>query len=253
MSSIEPSAPASLNAIRAQVSFKRWRLYEIVRQILAEIEIRIDWEKLYDVEAGLEDLVAWGLFLEDALAAMTPRLRGAFADKEPAGARVEPRAEELEDHLWWGARQIEGSLRQSLSVLSREIVGLLTGGARNLSDDDAFDKKRDLAMPIAEVAGKMRSDLRKFTAFLVADGFWDPDDVELLLFPEKREELTRGRDLKQLDVSWWRKQIGLVGQQPMLFDLTLEDLFLRFWLQKCGKGGTVFVAIQSPFEHRNML
>ena len=32
-----------------------------------------------------------------------------------------------------------------------------------------------------------------------------------------------GRDLKLLDVSWWRKQIGLVGQQPMLFDLTLED------------------------------
>ena len=45
-----------------------------------------------------------------------------------------------------------------------------------------------------------------------------------------------GRDLKQLDVSWWRKQIGLVGQQPMLFDLTLEDLFLRFWLEDVVRG-----------------
>lgn len=33
-----------------------------------------------------------------------------------------------------------------------------------------------------------------------------------------------GRDLKHLDVSWWRKQIGLVSQQPMLFDMTLEEL-----------------------------
>jgi len=50
--------------------------------------------------------------------------------------------------------------------------------------------------------------------------------IQLLLrFYDPQEGLITvgGRDLKHLDVSWWRKQIGLVSQQPMLFDMTLEE------------------------------
>ena len=36
--------------------------------------------------------------------------------------------------------------------------------------------------------------------------------------------LVGGRDLRTLNVRWWRKQLGLVSQQPMLFDMTLEEL-----------------------------
>lgn len=193
----ESSAPQSLDEIRNQVSFRRWRIYESVRRILADIELRIVWEKLYDVDAEIDELLSWGLFLEDASQAVAARLRRVFDDDEPPESSAEQRPEELKDHLGWGSRQIEGSVRQSVAVLSREMVSLLTGGRRNLSDDGAFEKKRTLAMPIAEVAGKLRSDLRKLTAFLISDGLWDPDDVEMVLFPEKRAELERGRELKE--------------------------------------------------------
>ena len=42
--------------------------------------------------------------------------------------------------------------------------------------------------------------------------------------PQEGLIIVGGRDLKHLNVSWWRKQIGLVSQQPMLFDMTLEEL-----------------------------
>merc|ERR1719386_415431 len=32
-----------------------------------------------------------------------------------------------------------------------------------------------------------------------------------------------GTDLRSLDVSWWRSCIGLVGQEPVLFDASLEE------------------------------
>lgn len=53
-------------------------------------------------------------------------------------------------------------------------------------------------------------------ADLAFSRFYDPQEGLILV---------GGRDLKHLDVSWWRKQIGLVSQQPMLFDMTLEERF----------------------------
>ena len=32
-----------------------------------------------------------------------------------------------------------------------------------------------------------------------------------------------GVDLMDLNVAWWRRQLGVVGQEPVLFDMTLED------------------------------
>merc|ERR1712124_79113 len=32
-----------------------------------------------------------------------------------------------------------------------------------------------------------------------------------------------GTDLRSLDVSWWRSCVGFVGQEPVLFDASLED------------------------------
>jgi len=32
-----------------------------------------------------------------------------------------------------------------------------------------------------------------------------------------------GTDLRSLDVSWWRSSVGFVGQEPVLFDASLED------------------------------
>ncbi|CAE7361167.1 ABCB1, partial [Symbiodinium sp. KB8] len=32
-----------------------------------------------------------------------------------------------------------------------------------------------------------------------------------------------GQNLRDLNVAWWRKQVGMVGQEPVLFDVTLEE------------------------------
>ncbi|CAK9043017.1 unnamed protein product [Durusdinium trenchii] len=50
--------------------------------------------------------------------------------------------------------------------------------------------------------------------------------IQLLLRfydPQEGLILVGGRDLKQLNVRWWRQQLGLVSQQPILFDMTLEE------------------------------
>lgn len=196
-SDAELSPPASVDEIRGRVSFQRWRLYEAARQILAEVESHVDWERLYDVDAELAELLSWGLYLEETLPTVAKRIRDAFSQAELSAAPPEPKREELEDHVWWGTRQIEGGVRQSLAVLSREMVNRITAGSRPQPGDGEVEIKRALAMPIAEVAGKLRSDLRKLTSFLVAEGLWNPDAIELVLFPKKREELEKSRSLKQ--------------------------------------------------------
>lgn len=189
-----PSAePQSLEEVRDEVSFRRWRLYETAAQILAELDSRIDWERLYDLDLGLDELVGWGLHLEEAPPAVSRRLRSVIAEDEAAADRPETGSAELEDHLYWGTHQLESGLQQALSVLSREMVGRITGAREQRDDAEA---RRALAMPIAEVAGKLRNDLRKLTAFLVAGERWSPDEIELLLFPGKRDELEKGRTLK---------------------------------------------------------
>lgn len=184
--------PQSLEELRHEISPRRWRLYEAVVQALAELESRIAWESLYELDVGLDELVGWGLYLEEALPSIGRRLREMAAGAEAAGARPDPDPATFEDHLHWGIRQIEGGLQQAMSVLSREMVSRITG----TPDRGDVADKRALATPIAEVAGKLRSDLRKLTAYLMAGERWSPDAIELLLFPGKREELEKGRALK---------------------------------------------------------
>lgn len=191
------AVPQSLEEVRGEVSSRRWQVYEAAARILAELDSRIDWERLYDLDLGLDELVGWGLYLEEALPAVSRRLRTVMttpADVEaPDEASAGVEDANLEDHVYWGTRQLENSVHQAMSVLSREMVGRITGGQEQ---GDDVDGRRALAMPIAEVAGKLRNDLRKLTAFLVAGERWSPDEIELLLFPGKREELARGRSLK---------------------------------------------------------
>jgi len=44
--------------------------------------------------------------------------------------------------------------------------------------------------------------------------FYDPTSGSLLV---------GGVDLKQFNVAWWRKRVGFVGQEPILFDMSLMD------------------------------
>ena len=50
--------------------------------------------------------------------------------------------------------------------------------------------------------------------------------IQLLLRfydPQRGAVTVGGQNLCKLDVSWWRRQVALVGQEPILFDLSLEE------------------------------
>lgn len=105
------------------------------------------------------------------------------------------------------------------------------GEVRSLGDGSICLKEVGFYYPHRSeilVLRKMSLNIRKGqkVALVGYSGSGKSTVIQLLLrFYDPQEGLITvgGRDLKQLDVSWWRKQIGLVGQQPMLFDLTLEE------------------------------
>lgn len=54
----------------------------------------------------------------------------------------------------------------------------------------------------------------KSTVIQLLQRFYDPGSGQILV---------GGVELATFDVSWWRKQVGFVGQEPLLFDVSLED------------------------------
>ena len=50
--------------------------------------------------------------------------------------------------------------------------------------------------------------------------------IQLLLRfydPSSGAVLVGGQDLRQFDIAWWRRQCGFVGQEPILFNVSLEE------------------------------
>mmetsp|Transcript_116926 Transcript_116926/g.376134 ORF Transcript_116926/g.376134 Transcript_116926/m.376134 type:complete len:1290 (+) Transcript_116926:36-3905(+) len=54
----------------------------------------------------------------------------------------------------------------------------------------------------------------KSTVIQLLQRFYDPSSGSILV---------GGVELTKFDVSWWRQQIGFVGQEPILFDMSIED------------------------------
>lgn len=220
MSHAPPSQPPpeSRDEIRQLVSPRRWRVFESIEQILAEAEEQVDWEKIYDCDAELAVYAAWGLFLEELIPDAGERIRAVSAEPLPSDAQPSDSQagddEELEDHLHWGTKQIENGIQQSLAVLSRHVVTCLTAG--EVSDSDALrERRRAVCIPLAEVAGKLRSDLRRFASFVVADNLWDPNDVELVLFPQRLQELAKSQSLKSRLVATMESFQGTDDRLPI--------------------------------------
>lgn len=54
----------------------------------------------------------------------------------------------------------------------------------------------------------------KSTCVQLIQRFYDPDDGIVML---------DGKDMKEYNVGWLRDQIGIVGQEPVLFDCTIKE------------------------------
>ncbi len=233
----EAGFPATREELRDRVSSSRWRVYETATGIIEEIDQTIDWERLYDVDGPLQEFLTWGLFLEECIPAAVHRIRATL--KEAAGdERAEPKPAELEDDVFWGTKQIEGGMQQALSILSRKMVDLLTTCAEPLPEDVAEKATKALCVPIADTAGKLRSDLRRFAAFIVAGGTWDSDEVEVLLYPQKMDELQKGQVLKEHLVETME---GFQGSEQRL---PISDV-LRLWRNGKVLGTSALVEVDT--------
>jgi ATP-binding cassette subfamily B (MDR/TAP) protein 1 len=66
----------------------------------------------------------------------------------------------------------------------------------------------------------------KTTAVIGASGSGKSTLVALLMrfyLPAKGSILVDGHDIEQLNVRWWRQQVALVSQEPVLFNATIFD------------------------------
>eukprot|EP00405_Crypthecodinium_cohnii_P047036 CAMPEP_0206588098 /NCGR_PEP_ID=MMETSP0325_2-20121206/38058_1 /ASSEMBLY_ACC=CAM_ASM_000347 /TAXON_ID=2866 /ORGANISM="Crypthecodinium cohnii, Strain Seligo" /LENGTH=1279 /DNA_ID=CAMNT_0054096267 /DNA_START=144 /DNA_END=3983 /DNA_ORIENTATION=+ len=77
----------------------------------------------------------------------------------------------------------------------------------------------------------------KSTVIQLLQRFYDPSAGQILV---------GGVDLNSMDVSWWRQQIGFVGQEPILFDQSLEDNV------KYGKPGATHEEVLAAAKMANM-
>mmetsp|Transcript_33964 Transcript_33964/g.79421 ORF Transcript_33964/g.79421 Transcript_33964/m.79421 type:complete len:1287 (+) Transcript_33964:164-4024(+) len=78
----------------------------------------------------------------------------------------------------------------------------------------------------------------KSTVMALLQRFYDPASGHVLVGPQKEQ-------LNNLNIRWWRKQLGFVGQEPILFNTTvranvtygLEDgeQVSNEWFEKCAK------------------
>jgi len=75
-------------------------------------------------------------------------------------------------------------------------------------DVEVFSKLNLTLEPGQSVALVGGSGCGKSTVTQLLQRFYDPEDGQILI---------DGTDLKDLNISWWRDQIGLVGQEPVLF------------------------------------
>ena len=76
----------------------------------------------------------------------------------------------------------------------------------------------------------------KSTAVSLVERFYDPDSGSVTL---------DGTDLKELNVRWLRQQIGLVGQEPVLFSGTIADNIAN------GKPGSTRAEVETAAKMAN--
>lgn len=61
----------------------------------------------------------------------------------------------------------------------------------------------------------------KSTVIQLVERFYDPDEGRILY---------NGKDVRDLNVAWWRNELGLVAQEPTLFDCTGKILVYPLYL-----------------------
>ena len=75
--------------------------------------------------------------------------------------------------------------------------------------------------------------------------FYDPSSGQITV---------GGNDLANLDVSWWRKNVGFVAQEPVLFNMSVEEN-IRYGTPEATQGDVLDAAgrVQTQILNSNIM
>ena len=220
MSGEESRTPTDLTEVERSVHPLRWALYRSIKDVLDEIAGLVEWQGLYTTDAELPTYLEWGLYLEQLVPVIHTRVVSAVRKGADEGSPV---LAELEDDLSWSLGRLEDSLRQPLGQLRQGMLMTVTARRRVQHPDEVRRVKEAICGAIADVYGRLRADLRRFAAFVVAEDRWELAGLETVLFEERLEELEQGKGLKMGLARLMEAFRGGPERVP------LQDIF-RLWL-----------------------
>lgn len=215
--------PPDREALLSMVGVHKENIYQMVRQILDDMEAAAPWEGLYyppnDSQAFLDMENA---FL-DVIEKIPPRLKKLTESFLLEG--MDPEAEQVlgDAEFFFGA--IHDNVAGEIKKLSNKLRALaVTSGSIALTPAE-----RAFACEItADLKGKYASSIMGAAATLIASGLWNGVEIEPILFPEKLEEFQRNELLVQI----LQEVVGNINN-------LLEELPLAELVQQWEKGQRV--------------
>ena len=175
----------------------RTRIYELVRQVLVELEEAAPWEGLYYPPEDAAAVIAMEVSLLQIIEGVPPKVRALKesldqADSEGSG-RPES-AEQLFDEARFFFDVIHASVGPEIANLRSKLETpspTAAGASRAISL--APEDRDALCGLTADLKGKYSSSIMGVAASLVLKGLGSGVAVESILFPERAEEIERNQ------------------------------------------------------------
>lgn len=179
--------PSSRDALLAEAGRERRAIYQLVRQILDDLEQAAPWDGLYYPPPATEDFLRMTTLLMAVIEAIPQRVEALVQEIEAAGAD-----EEFLGDFEFFFRGIHLSVEQEIGKLR----ALLERFQNELAGRDPTGDERDYICELsADLKGKYTSSIMGASATLVAADRWRGVEIEPILYPEKAEEFERNEKL----------------------------------------------------------
>lgn len=212
--------PPNREALLSMVGVHKENIYQMVRQILDDMEKAAPWEGLYyppnDSHAFLQMETA---FL-DVIERIPPRLQKLTESFLLEG--MDPEAEQVlgDAEFFFGA--IHDNVTGEIQKLRKKLraLGVTSGTIALTPTERAFTCEIT-----ADLKGKYASSIMGAAATLIASGLWNGVEIEPILFPEKLQEFQRNELLVQV----LQEVVGNINN--LLEELPLAEL-VHQWEQE---------------------
>lgn len=195
MSDTSPPSPVPPNreALLSMVGVHKENIYQMVRQILDDMEEAAPWEGLYYPPNDSQKFLRMENAFLDVIERIPPRLQKLTESFLLEG--MDPEAEQVlgDAEFFFGA--IHDNVSSEIQKLRKKLRALdVTSGSIALTPTE-----RAFTCEItADLKGKYASSIMGAAATLIASGLWNGVEIEPILFPEKLEEFQRNELLVQV-------------------------------------------------------